>query len=77
MKLTERELELINSVCWKDIQTSNEIDSFTKEELFRLTDLLSDLIGYDSEVEDIDSIGLEADNSISKILIALEKRGEL
>ena len=77
MKLTERELELINSVCWKDIQTSNEIDSFTKEELFRLTDLLSDLIGYDSEVEDIDSIGLEADNIISKILIALEKRGEL
>ena len=67
MKLTERELELINSVCWKD----------TKEELFRLTDLLSDLIGYDSEVEDIDSIGLEADNIISKILIALEKRGEL
>ena len=65
MKLTERELELINSV------------SFTKEELFRLTDLLSDLIGYDSEVEDIDSIGLEADNIISKILIALEKRGEL
>ena len=77
MRLTERELELINSVCWKDIQTSNEIDSFTKEELFRLTDLLSDLIGYDSEVEDIDSIGLEADNIISKILIALEKRGEL
>lgn len=77
MKLTERELELINSVCWKAIKTSNEIDLLSKEELLKLADLLSDLIGYNSEIDDIDNIGLEADNIISKILIALENRGEM
>lgn len=76
MNLTARELELIRIASSKNYN-EKEIKSMSKKELLDLTDNLGSLIGYDPITEDIDAMGLEADNVISKILVFLEKRGEM
>ncbi len=75
--LTDRELEIVNSVSTTKFKTDKEIIALSKEKILDLTDLLGGLIGYDATIGDIDALGLEADNIISKLLIMLEKRGEM
>lgn len=77
MKFNERDLELINRVSKNKFTTSEEINNMNKDDVLELTINLGSLIGYDSTIGDIDALGLEADNIISKLLIMLEKRGEM
>lgn len=77
MEFTNRDIELINSVSSDKFNCSSDINKLSKDEALDLTDLLGNLIGYDSIKKDIDALGLEADNVISKLLIMLEKRGEM
>ena len=77
MKFNERDLELINRISRHKFTTSEEINSMDKDDVLKLTVDLGSLIGYDSTIGDIDALGLEADNIISKLLIMLEKRGEM
>jgi len=77
MILTEKDLAIINSVSERKFISIGEIIKLSKAEVLNLTDLLGGLIGYDSVKKDIDDIGIDADNVISKLLILLEKRGEM
>lgn len=77
MKLDDRDIKLINLVQNDKKYTINDILSLTKEEILLLIDLISNLIGYDKTINDIDDLGEKADRLISKLLYQLEKRKEL
>ena len=77
MILSHRDLELINSVSKLKFNSIDDVTTLPKEDVLDIIELLGNLIGYDSEIDDIDAIGLEADNAISKLLLLLEKRGEM
>ncbi len=77
MDLNNKDLELINMVSGGDFRCFDEISKMSRDEIIDLTDSLGSLIGYDSTTNDIDALGLEADNVISKLLKMLEKRGEM
>ncbi len=76
MNFTERDLQLINISSQKKYK-ANEIMSLDADTVFQLTIDLGSLIGYDANIDDIDALGLEADNVISKLLKMLEERGDM
>lgn len=77
MILSEREIELINKVSKSNYKSSDSITKLPKTEILNLTDLLGNLIGFDVVAGDIDDLGREADSIISKLLVLLERRGEM
>lgn len=79
--LSQREMDIINKVIKsKDLKPLlNSIQDFkncTKDEIWLIIDGLTDLIGYDNNNHDIDSLGREADNIIEKLIEILRQRGE-
>ena len=77
MILSEREIELINKVSKCNYKSSDSIAKLSKTEILKLTDLLGNLIGFDVVTGDLDDLGREADSIISKLLVLLERRGEM
>ena len=75
--LNRVDMNLINEVCEKKNLTEEEVYSFSREKILKLTELLSELIGYDPKKDDIDDIGEMADNTITKLLKILELRNEM
>lgn len=79
-KLNESDLLLINNILngKKTYNKIEDIENLTKKEiLILIEDKLSKFIGYDMEKNDIDKLGEQVDEIISKLLQFLEKRGEL
>ena len=79
-KLNDSDLLLINkslngSMAYEEI---SDIEALSKDEIMSLIENhISSLIGYDSRKGDIDALGEEADEVISKLLQFLAKRGEM
>ena len=74
INLDERDLQLINQVYTDKVLTEQDILLMPDKEIIQLTYLLGGLIGYDKEIDDIDAVGKMADDTISKLLVILEKR---
>ncbi len=74
INLDERDLQLINQVYTDKVLTEQDILLMPDKEIIELTYLLGGLIGYDKEIDDIDAVGKMADDTISKLLVILEKR---
>ena len=79
-KLNKSDLLLINNIL-NEKKTYNKIEDIEKlrkkEILILIEDKLSKFIGYDMEKKDIDKLGEQVDEIISKLLQFLEKRGDL
>ncbi len=78
---SQAELEIINNIIsskqLKTLLTSFEdLSGYTKDEIWSIVDGLGDLIGYDPVKDDIDSLGLQADTMIEKLIRLLIRRGE-
>ena len=84
LKLTEREIEIINSAIDEyglnlgtKITSCDQLMSMEKRKIWDLVNNgLSCLIGYDKKKGDIDDLGAEADEIIGKLLIMLRERGD-
>ena len=74
INLDERDLQLINQVYTDKVLTEQDILLMPDKEIIELTYLLGGLIGYNKEIDDIDAVGKMADDTISKLLVILEKR---
>ncbi len=77
MTINDRDIELINMVQKDKKLKKEDVLLISKDEMINLTILLGELIGYDSNKDDIDTLGEEADRLISKLLKILELRGEM
>lgn len=77
MKLNQSDLQIINKVSARKYDSIYDVQNLNKEKILNMIDRLSELIGYDVGTDDIDEFGKRVDNVISKLLILLEKRGDI
>ena len=77
MKLNQSDLQVINKVSVGQYDSIDDVQNLNKKQILNMIDRLSELIGYDEAIDDIDELGKRADNVISKLLILLETRGDL
>ena len=77
MKLNQSDLQIINKVSARKYDSIYDVQNLNKEKIFNMIDRLSELIGYDEAIDDIDEVGKRADKVISKLLILLESRGDM
>lgn len=77
MKLNQSDLQVINKVSVGQYDSIDDVQNLNKEKILNMIDRLSELIGYDEAIDDIDEMGKRADNVISKLLILLETRGDI
>lgn len=77
MKLNQSDLQIINKVSARKYDSIYDVLNLNKEKILNIIDRLSELIGYDVGTDDIDEFGKRVDNVISKLLILLEKRGDI
>lgn len=77
MKLNQSDLQFINKVSARKYDSIDDVQNLNKEKILNMIDRLSELIGYDEAIDDIDEVGKRADKVISKLLILLETRGDM
>ena len=77
MKLNQSDLQIINKVSTRKYDSIYDVQNLNKEKILNMIDRLSELIGYDEAIDDIDEVGKRADKVISKLLILLESRGDM
>lgn len=77
MKLNQSDLQVINKVSVGQYDSIDDVQNLNKKQILNMIDRLSELIGYDEAIDDIDELGKRADNVISKLLILLETRGDI
>ena len=77
MKLNQSDLQIINKISARKYDSIYDVQNLNKEKILNMIDRLSELIGYDVGTDDIDEFGKRVDNVISKLLILLEKRGDV
>ena len=70
-------MQVINKVSVGQYDSIDDVQNLNKEKILNMIDRLSELIGYDEAIDDIDEMGKRADNVISKLLILLETRGDI
>ena len=77
MKLDQGDMQIICKVSVEKYEDIDDVLNLNKEKILNIIDRLSELIGYDVGTDDIDEFGKRVDNVISKLLILLEKRGDV
>ena len=77
MKLNQSDLQVINKVSVGQYDSIDDVQNLNKKQILNMIDRLSELIGYDEAIDDIDEVGKRADKVISKLLILLESRGDM
>ena len=77
MKLNQSDLQIINKISARKYDSIYDVQNLNKEKILNMIDRLSELIGYDEAIDDIDEVGKRADKVISKLLILLESRGDM